>query len=71
MKKYIKSANSATTAVYGSNLFTPKEVADFLKHIDELKNSNISLNKDSDGVSEFIIGNTAYRITDMEKSPIN
>lgn len=61
MKRLIKSVNAAT--VYEDKcMFTPTDVVNLLKHIEELKNYDITLTENREGTLEIIIGESIYQV---------
>lgn len=62
MKRYRKNIFTATDIEDSQQLFTPKEVAELLSEIKELKNCKVSIKRTPDNELEYIVGDSAYQI---------
>ena len=62
MKRYRKNIFTATDIEDSQRLFTPKEVAELLSEIRELKNYKVSIKRTPDNELEYIVGDSAYQI---------
>lgn len=60
MKELIKSVTASNNVPADRYMFTPADVIALLLQIKELSGGNISLEEASDGIPEFVIGNSTY-----------
>lgn len=63
MKRLKRNVSASSDIVNNEVMFTPDDIIELLSHIDELKNTNISLTETPDGILEFTIGNSAYQMS--------
>lgn len=65
MKKIDNPIMSTSRAVNSGCIFTPTEIVDFLSHIMELSEYEVSLRETTDNSCQIAIGDSLYCISDI------